>query len=142
MSRSAKYNVLLVVAIFIIVTLVSSFTGGTGIKLDFGEDVLTVSGPGKFSASVRYDSITALELVKLEDPGQAVSGDENSGYRWGTWHNSAWERYTLCAAKGLDTAICVTTTGGERLVFNYQNDETTVQIHEMFTQLLAARGAS
>lgn len=142
MSRSAKYNILLVLAIFIMVTVVSSFTGGTGIKLDFGEDVLTVSGPGKFSASVSYDSITALELVTLEDPGQAVSGAENSSYRWGEWKNSAWEGYTLIAAKGLDTAICVTTAEGERLVFNYQNDETTAQIHEMFTQLLAARRTS
>lgn len=142
MSHGTKFNVLLVLAIFIIVTLVSVFAGSTGIKLDFGEDVLTVSGPKQFSGSVSYDSIADLELVNLEDLGEVVSGDENSSYCWGTWTNSAWERYTLCVSKAADTAICVTTAAGERLVFNYQNDETTAQIYEMFTQLLAARRAS
>lgn len=139
MSGKVKSNILLVLVIVAVFTVFSLINGGTGIRLDFGDDTLTVKGPNRFSCSVSYDSIAALELVELVDPGAAVSGSENSGFRWGEWSSGAWGPYTLCAGKQADTAICVTTDEGQRLVFNYQNDETTARVFEMFSQLLAAR---
>lgn len=127
---------LLVLAAF---TVLSRFLGGANITLDFDEDALTIGGPKKLSVIVEYDRIAGLELVELADTGTLVSGGENRSYSWGTWENDTWGRYTLCAAKKADTAILITTQDGESLVFNYQDDDTTTSIFQMFTELLAHR---
>lgn len=132
---------LLVIAIVIGFTIINLIQGGSTITLDFGSDALTVSGPERFSHTVRYDSITSLTLLDLTDPGGAVSGGENRSYRWGEWENAVWQSYTLCAAKKVDTCICVMTSDGGRFLFNYEDQDTTSAILKMFTQLLDAYGS-
>lgn len=138
MSARVKNNllVLLILAAFLLLTTIF---GGTGINVDFGEDALTVSGPRKFSFTVDYDQIAALELVELPDPGTVLSGGENRSYFWGSREHEVWGPYTLCAAKKIDTAIRLTTRDGEYLVFNYQDEDTTASILQMFRELLAHR---
>lgn len=121
-------------------TLLAPRFGGIGTNVDFGADSLTVTGPKKFSFTVDYDQIASLELVELTDTGTMLSGGENRSYYWGSWENDAWGRYTLCAAKKADTAILVTTENNALLVFNYQGDDTTASMFQMFTELLAHRG--
>lgn len=118
-------------------TALSLALGGSGITLDFDTDGLTVSGPKKFSFAVEYGRIAGLEQVELTDPGTLISGGENRSYTWGTWENDAWGQYTLCAAKKADAAIRITTRDGASLVFNYQDNDTTASIFQMFTELLA-----
>lgn len=138
MSTKAKNTIFLILVLVVFFVLTSIF-GGTGMNVDFGEDSLTVSGPGKYSFTVDYDRIANMELVELTDPGVMISGGENRSYYWGSWENEAWGSYTLCASKKTDTALRLTTTDGEYLVFNYQGEETTASILEMFPQLLAHR---
>ena len=138
MSPKAKNTIFLVLVLVVFLVLTSIF-GGTGMNVDFGDDSLTVTGPQKYSFTVDYDRIAAMDLVELTDPGTMISGGENRSYRWGSWENEAWGSYTLCASKKIDTALRLTTTDGEHLVFNYQDEDTTASILEMFTQLLAHR---
>lgn len=138
MKRSTK-NTLLLLLFLVAFTILSQLFGGTGVSPDFQEDALTVTGPEKYSFTVDYDRIAALELVELTDPGSPVSGEENRRYFWGVWENDAWGEYTVCAAKKIDAAILITTLDGERLAFNYTDDDTTSSILEMFTELLASR---
>lgn len=138
MSLKAKNTIVLVLVLAVFLVLTSIF-GGTGMNVDFGDDSLTVTGPQKYSFTVDYDQIAKMELVELTDAGTMLSGGENRSYYWGTWENGAWGSYTLCAAKKPDTALCLTTTGGEHLVFNYQDDDTTASILQMFQELLAHR---
>ena len=138
MSARAK-NTIFMILVLVVFLVGTRIMGGTGITPDFGDDALTVNGPQKFSFTVDYDQITDLELVELTDPGTILSGGENRSYSWGSWENDAWGRYTLCAAKKIDTAIRLTTRDGEYLVFNYQDDDTTQSILQMFKELLAHR---
>ena len=138
MSAKAKNTIFLVLVLVAFIVLTSIF-GGTGMNVDFGEDSLTVFGPGKYSFTVDYDRVADMERVELTDPGAMISGGENRSYCWGSWENEAWGSYTLCASKKIDTAIHMTTTDGEHLVFNFQDEDTTASILEMFTQLLAHR---
>lgn len=137
--RSRIKNYLLLILFLAAFTLLTWFLGGTGVTPDFGEDALRVSGPNKFSFTVDYDQIAALELVELTDAGTMLSGGENRSYYWGSWEHNAWGVYTLCAAKKADTAILITTRDDELLVFNYQDNDTTASIFQMFSELLAHR---
>ncbi|MGN0967695.1 MAG: hypothetical protein ACI4O3_00380 [Oscillospiraceae bacterium] len=138
MNAKAKNTIFLVLVLAAFLVLTAVF-GGTGMNVDFSDDSLTVSGPGKYSFTVDYDQIAKMELVELADPGTMLSGGENRSYYWGSWENEVWASYTLCASKKIDTALKITTRDGDLLVFNYQDDDTTASILEMFTQLLAHR---
>lgn len=128
---------IIIIAAFVIVT---QLRGSSGIYLDFGDDVLTVSAPNDFSHTIPYDNIVKLELVELTNVGTAVSGDENRKYYWGTWENDTWGQYTLCASKKINNAILITTTNKDFLVFNYESKETTEAMLKMFTELLENQG--
>ena len=132
-------SVLLLILFLVVFTVLSRLFGGAGITLDFDEDALTAGGPKKFSVVVEYDSIDSLELVELDSAGTLISGGENRSCFWGTWENDAWGQYTLCAAKKADTAILNTTQDHEIIVFNYQNNDTTAEMFQMFTELLTHR---
>ena len=138
MKNRLKGYILLILFLAAFTLLASQF-GGIGMNVDFGEDSLTVTGPKKYSFTVDYDQIASLELVELTDAGTMISGGENRSYYWGSWENDTWGRYTLCAAKKTDTAILITMQNDALLVFNYQGDDTTVSISQMFTELLAHR---
>ena len=138
MSTKAK-NTIFLILVLVVFTVGAWTMGGTGVTPDFGADALTVSGPKKFSFTVDYDQVADLELVELTDPGTLLSGGENRSYFWGSWENEAWGAYTLCASQKIDTAIRLTTRDGESLVFNYQDDDTTKSMLQMFTDLLAHR---
>lgn len=141
MSSTAK-NYIWIVIVLVAFTLFSFLRGGSGISPDFQEDSLTIHGPNKFSITVQYDQIAHMELVELSDPGNMLSGGENRSCRWGTWERDDWGSYFLCALKKVDTAISITTLEGERVVFNYQDRDTTESILDMFHELLADRGGT
>lgn len=127
------------ITILVVFILVVWYRGGNNIYLDFGDSALTVTAPSNYTHTVSYDDVSTLELVELSDAGTAISGDENRKYRWGVWENDTWGQYTLCTAKEIDNAILVTTTRDELFVLNYENNETTVELLEMFTDLLENR---
>lgn len=137
--KNRARNFLFLLLFLVGFTILMHFLGGAGVTPNFDEDALTVNGPEKFSFTVEYDHIARLELVQLTDAGELISGGENRSYYWGVWENSAWGQYTLCASKKVDTAILVTTRDNERLIFNYQNNDVTSDILDMFTELLAHR---
>lgn len=130
---------LLILAIAIGFTIISGILGDGAIHLDFGDTALTITGPQKDTCTVDYQNILSLDILSLEDPGAAVSGSENDDYRWGTWENETFGTYSLFAAKSVTQHILITTEDGSYIVFNYDDDATTVSILDMFTQLLASK---
>lgn len=137
--KKTTRNSLLFLLFLVVIAFGAQLLGWTGVAPNFDEDALTVTGPQKFSFTVDYDSITALELVELDGYGDLISGDENRTYVWGVRENDAWGRYTLCVAKKTAEAVLITTQEGEKFVFNYQGSKTTQGISEMFVELLAHR---
>lgn len=119
------------------------FTGRNSVTIDFGEDALTLYAPKGHTISIEYDLIKSLELVEIpEDTGSILSGGENRRYSWGERENTAWGTYTLYISKKIDVAILITTYNDEIFVYNYESDQTTTSMIQMFTELLAHRKAT
>ena len=130
--------------LWFIIALVAFFAfsvlrGGTSMYLDFGEDAAVVTAPEHFSHTVNFDDITNLELVDDFDPGTMIAGGETRKLYWGTWKNDIWGEYTLCASKKIDNALLVTSSNGELLVLNYENEKTTEALLTLFSDLVANR---
>lgn len=136
MSARAK-NILFLVVVLVIFTIYSLSGGARTVYTEFGADALTLTAPEEFSYTLAYDQVSSLALVELADEGSVVSGGENRFCSWGVRENDAWGRYTLCVVKKADSAILVTTTEGDRLVFSCENDATTESLLPAFQELLA-----
>ena len=78
-------------------------------------------------------------MVDEFDPGTMISGGETRKLYWGTWKNDIWGEYTLCASKKIDNALLVTSSNGELLVLNYENEKTTEALLTLFSDLVANR---
>ncbi len=132
-------NFLILCAVLAAFTLLTMLRGDFSVTPRFEETGLTVIGPKRFSYTVPYDQIASVELVTLDDAGTMLSGGESRSFYWGSWENEAWGRYTLCASRKFDTAILVTARDGGRLVFNYEGEDTTVSMLQMFSDMLGSR---
>lgn len=138
-NYSKKLNYFLPVIIIVIVGIVSLLRGGGQMGLDIGDDAMTVTSPDEFSFTVAFDEIGSMELVELTDPGTMLSGDENSGFSWGTWENEAWGQYSRCTCKKADQAILITTLDDAHMVFSFESDDTTASLLDALNDLLANR---
>ena len=133
-------NILVAVVILIIAFLIAPFRNGESVDLNVTGNSLTVSGPEDFSFTVDVDQIDRIELVELTDMGTAAEdGGETKSLYWGNWENDAWGRYTLCVSKRSDTAILITTVDDRRYVFNYESDETTMEMRQALLDYVEER---
>lgn len=137
--RQGIKNFLWIILVLVAFFAFSALRGGTAMYLDFGEDAVVATAPEHFSHTVNYDAITNLELVDEFDPGTMISGGETRKLYWGTWKNDIWGEYTLCASKKIDNALLVTSSNGELLVLNYENEKTTEALLTLFSDLVANR---
>lgn len=134
----SKKNTIINILIFVVfLVFLSTIRSGSNTAISFGETGMTLGGPKGFTLTVEYEQIESLELVENRGLGAPVSGSENRKCRWGEWENETWGRYTLCALKKLDNAVCLTTLDGQVVVFNYEDAETTESILQMIQDLLA-----
>ena len=134
-------NLIIIIAIFAVVTAASVFKGGGAILLDFGEDSLSIGGVGDFSCTVNYGDIDTVELLDHADLGTAVDGANSGFYSYGVWHSDSWGDYALCVTNKADSFIIITETDGHVTVFNYQNTSDTELLFGAFRQRLAEYNA-
>lgn len=137
--RQGIKNFLWIILVIVAFFAFSALRGGTTMYFDFGETAVVATAPEHFSHTVNYDDITNLELVDEFDPGTMISGGETRKLYWGTWKNDIWGEYTLCASKKIDNALLVTSSNGELLVLNYENEKTTEALLTLFSDLVANR---
>lgn len=134
-QKNAAFAVLILAVVLFYV-----FSGGSvGISLDFGETGLTLSASDQ-DWYIPYDQIETLELTELPDSGTCLQGTEKRRLCCGTWENEAWGKYTLCVDPRIDACIVVTLKDGGRYVLNYENADSTRELHQMFTALLESKG--
>lgn len=135
MSSRLK-NFLWLVAVLVVFTLITSVRGQTGVSINFGDDTLDLTGPNQFSCSIEYDKIKSLSLIELTEIGEPVNGDSNRRYQWGTYANDAWGEYTLCISKKIESALLITLQTDDHVVFNFESEDTTTALLDMFNDLL------
>ncbi len=131
-TRNALFALLIPILI-----LVYIFSGGSmGISLDFGEDSLTVSAE-QYDWTVAYDKIESLELTVPGDTGTLLEGVQKRTLCCGRFENEQLGRYILCIDPRIENCIAVKMLDGTVFILNYENEESTRQLHKMFTDLLA-----
>lgn len=128
--------------IFLILALVLFYIvsgGSVGVSLDFGGEFLTLSA-SDYDWTIPYDQIESLELAELPDTGTLIEGIEKRTLCCGIWENEIWDEYILCVNPKIDQCIVVTMNSGNIHVLNYENSDSTGQLHKMFTDLLHSKG--
>lgn len=134
-----KQKNLIFIVLILGIMLFYIFSGGSvGISLDFAEEALALSA-ADHDWTIPYDRIRSLELEALPNLGTCIEGSEKSALCYGTWKNDRWNEYTLCIDPNIDQCIIVTMDNADVYVFNYENSESTRQLHKMFTELLQSK---
>ena len=136
---SPKQKNLSFALLLVAVVLFYTFSGNSiGIQLDFGEDALTVSASDR-DWLLPYDQIESLSLSYLPDVGTMTEGIDKRTLQCGTWENESFGSYTLCVDPRIDACIVITNESGSVFVVNYENEDSTKQLHKMFAELLQSK---
>ena len=136
--NSKQKNLALVVLILVLVLFYIFSGGSVGISLDFGESELTLSA-SDYDWLIPYEEIDSLALTDLPEPGTVIDGSETRTLCCGTWKNETYGEYTLCADPGIGKCIVIRMKTGDVYVINYENSDSTAQLHQMFTDLLRSK---
>ena len=107
-----------------------SLFGGAGQSVALGADGLMLTMHDGKTAAIGYESITAAELVEMEDYGTPVEGKEQRGGSSGIWEHPQWGRYTLCVYASCPSAVRLQTAQGCYVV-NLASEEETRQLLEV-----------
>ncbi|MCD8085679.1 MAG: hypothetical protein LUF28_05045 [Clostridiales bacterium] len=135
-----KRNWILMAAILVILTLVSTLNKEGAVTLNYTEEALTVNGADGYSFQVAYDEIASVALEELPDLGTAVEGGSDAAFRYGVWENDTWGEYTLCLTTTMDTCVVLTLLDGGVYVFNYGDEDGTQAVYEDLPGVLAEYG--
>ena len=136
--NSKQKNLALIVLILALVLFYIFSGGSVGISLDFGENELILSA-SSYDWRIPYGEIESLELTDLPELGAAIDGSEKRTLCCGTWQNEAFGKYTLCANPRIGNCIVIRMKSGDVYVMNYENSDSTGQLHQMFTDLLRSK---
>ena len=136
--NSKQKNLTLIILILALVLFYVFSGGSVGISLDFGENELTLSALDH-DWLIPYDQIESLELTDLPELGTVINGSEKRTLCCGTWKNKVWGEYTLCTNPRIEVCIVIRMKAGDVYVMNYENSDSTKQLHQMFTDLLRSK---
>lgn len=136
--NSKQKNLALVVLILVLVLFYIFSGGSVGISLDFGESELTLSA-SDYDWRIPYNQIDSLALTDLPELGTVIDGSETRTLCCGIWKNETYGEYTLCADPGIGKCIVIRMKTGDIYVINYENSDSTAQLHQMFTDLLRSK---
>ena len=136
--NSKQKNLALIVLILALVLFYIFSGGSVGISLDFGENELILSA-SSYDWRIPYGEIESLELTDLPELGTVINGSEKRTLCCGTWQNEAFGEYTLCANPRIGNCIIIRMKSGDVYVMNYENSDSTGQLHQMFTDLLRSK---
>lgn len=136
--NSKQKNLALVIPILALVLFYIFSGGSVGISLDFGEDALTLSTLN-YDWPIPYNEIESLELTNMPELGTVIDGSEKRTLCCGTWKNETFGEYTLCADPRIETCIVIRMNSDRIYVLNYENSDSTEQLHNMFLGLLHSK---
>lgn len=128
-------NTLLLLVIIGVATVYSLSGKNIGMNLDFGETSFAIRA-GDYSEIIPYSSIESIELVPTPESGNMISGAETRRLRYGTWRNDTWGEYRQCINTETNQCIQLSLSENAVYVLNYQDDNSTVSLFNMLTELL------
>lgn len=128
-----------IITVVVLAAAVAAWLLLGGVKLEVGNEALTVGGRLAGSVSVAYAEISSVELRSSMDFGSRSVGVSSLRSQCGTYQNSEFGSYRLYAYGNAGAYIVVRYAGEEVLVFNQKDPEDTRAVYE---QLLDLTGLS
>ena len=136
-EKRAKYLNLLIFAAILIVMSVLSTLFSKGFEFHFEADSMSITDSEDNTCTVLYGDITSMEIVESPDWGTCVDGDSSRSYRWGTWENDAWGRYTMYTSTAADICILIR-TDTQVIALSYESDDVTTGLMDSLNEAIAA----
>ena len=117
--------------IFVLVFVFSFIEAANKVKVDFGEDALTVKS-SRYAMTVGYDEIVSSEYLLLPEGGELLEGKDDTTVRTGHWKNDTWGEYYICADLAAEHCIVLHLDDGSTYVFSRRSSDMT---QELFQEL-------
>lgn len=129
-KTNRKTNWLLIVAIFVVVSVVSVVNPADTVRAFVENDHLVLEGCDDVQYFIPMDTIQQIALV--EDAEYAVDG---RGVVCGTYTNETWGEHILYANLKINACIVLESANGI-YVFNVESEDTTKAFYEAFLEIL------
>ncbi len=125
----SKRDFFFILIIFISVGILSFFESADKVKVEFGDDAVTIAAP-RYSMNIPYDMVVSVELMDMPDQGEVIQGNDDMTVRTGNWVNDTWGEYFVCA--DLDATKCIVAylDDGQIFVFSRKDNEETTTLYE------------
>ena len=132
-----KKNLILIIGIFVVVTLIAIFRGGSDtVSFDFKDTSLTVTGTKGYSYSVDYENIDTVTFETIDEYGECLSGASEKKYTCGTFRNSQLGEYGICALTKLKDCMVIRTKDGKTYAANIETSQSTEELCRSLNELL------
>jgi len=106
-----------------------------GISVSVNENDLSLSYSSGGSFDINYKDILSVEETQNLDLGRFISGIETKQYKFGTWNNTEYGDYKLCAYANVGQYIVIKTSS-DIYVLNFESIDATNSFYKSFTELL------
>ena len=138
-KRCQKEIIVALVIIFLFTVWMGS-ARNSGVEFQFGEEQMSILGPSGAPGPVVVDYTDILALYQRSglELGSGESGLDTNKCRFGSWNNTEFGDYTLCAVPAASEYIVMETVQGT-VVFNYQDDDATLHLYTALLELLESK---
>ena len=125
----------MLIAILAVLILASMITNKGNIQVSIENSLLTVTDPEEQEYIIAFSDIQSINLQSEIEYGTCIDGKDTDKYKYGTWENNIWDKYSLCVNSRADKYIVVNSQDTV-LVFNYNTDYDTNDFYSAFQELL------
>lgn len=133
-GRSRQYTIVILLAIFVIGTILALSGQSGSVMAEMDSNLLGVRGTFGDTVFVRLAEITQVRLADEIDFGRMLEGDETKNTLSGRYENDAFGTYTLHVYPARTPYIVVSYGDGDTLVFNLKTAKLTRDIYEDLTE--------
>ena len=99
------------------------------VRAEAEEGSLAITGASGYTAVIRYEDVTGMELRDSLDYGTKLDGTDSRKEKSGTWENDEFGTYELCVSAKFPTCIVLTTEAGTTVV-NFESERSTRSLYE------------
>lgn len=125
------------ILVFVLVIAMSFIEAQHRVRVDLGEAEIVIRS-SRYTMTVPYDMIESAQLLPLAEAGTVIDGTDNMTIRTGTWENTIWGEYSVCADLSASNCVALRLTDGRMFVFSRTSNEET---EEIYLQMISKLGS-
>lgn len=129
--RDLAFTVLL----FAVILTIAFCRAESMMDVTFGETAVDIT-TSRYNMNIPYDMVESIEIGKVDEDDDLVSGVADIALRTGTWTNEVWGEYSACVDVQTDDCIVVHLNDGRIFVFSHKSNETVAEEFATFQSYL------